>query len=100
MPKFSTEVPHQLGTEEATERLKSFLEQVRERYQDQVKNLSGDWDNNVLTFSLTTYGFKIDGTLTVEEQLARLSGNLPVAASFFRGKIEESIAGELQRALT
>jgi hypothetical protein len=100
MPKFNTEVPHELGTQEATDRLKSFLEQVKERYQDQVSNLSGDWNENVLTFSLTTYGFTIDGTLTVEEQLARLSGNLPMAASFFRGKIEESIAGELQRALT
>ncbi len=100
MPKFNTEVPHELGAQEATERLKSFLEQVQERYQDQVSNLSGDWNENVLTFSLTTYGFTIDGTLTVEEQLARLTGNLPMAASFFRGKIEESIAGELQRALT
>ncbi len=100
MPKFSTEVTHQLGTQAATDRLKSFLEQVSERYQDQVSSLSGDWNDNVLTFSLTTYGFKIDGTLTVEEQLARLSGNLPMAAAFFRGKIEESISGELQRALT
>jgi hypothetical protein len=99
MPKFSTEVPHQLGTQEATERLKSFLEQVQEQYQDQVSSLSGDWDENVLTFSLTTDGFTIDGTLTVEEQLARLSGTLPMAASLFRGKIEQSIAGELQRAL-
>ena len=98
MPKFSTEVPHQLGAQAATERLKSFLDQVKDKYQDQVSNLSGDWEENVLNFSLTTYGFTIDGTLTVEEQLAKLSGTLPMAASFFRGKIEESIAGVLQRA--
>ena len=99
MPSFNTEVPHQLGQEEATQRLKNLLDQVRKQYKDFVTDLHGDWANNVLTFSLKTYGFTIDGTLTVEDELARLSGNLPFAALAFRGKIEQSIAGELRREL-
>jgi hypothetical protein len=100
MPSFNTEVEHQLGQVEATERLKKLLDQVRQQYSDFVTELTGDWDDNVLTFSLQTYGFKIDGTLTVEDQLARLNGNLPFAALAFRGKIEQSIVGELRRELS
>ena len=100
MPSFSTEVPHQLGTEQATKRLKQFLEQVREQYKDFVTDLQGNWTDNLLTFSFKTYGFKIDGTLTVDETAARLAGNLPFAAIAFRGKIEQSIAGELRKELS
>jgi hypothetical protein len=99
MSSFRTEVAHELGQEVATERLKSFLKKVSERYRDQVSHLDGTWTDNVLRFSLTTYGFDISGTLTVEDQLARLEGKLPLAALAFRGKIEQSIASELQREL-
>ena len=100
MPAFNTEVAHQLGRHEATERLRSLLDQVREHYRDFVTEVQGDWTNNVLTFSLKTYGFLIDGTLIVDDQSARLAGNLPFAALPFRGKIEQSIADQLRRELT
>jgi hypothetical protein len=100
MPSFNTEVAHQLGQEQATARLKSFLDQVRLRYQDFVSDLQGNWTDNVLTFSLKTYGFAIDGTLTVSDTTARLAGTIPFAALAFRGKIEQSIAGELRRELS
>lgn len=100
MPGFGSEVEHQLGQEAAIECLKTFLDRVRERYKDQVSKLDGEWSENVLDFSLTTYGFTIDGTLTVEDQLVTLKGTLPFAAIAFRGKIESSIASELEKALT
>jgi len=100
MPSFNTEVKHQLGKDEARNRLQKLLEQVRQQYSDFVTELEGQWDDNVLTFSLKTYGFKIDGTLTVEDHLAQLSGNLPFAALAFRGKIEQSIVSELRRELS
>ncbi len=100
MPEFSTEIAHQLGKEQATEKLKTFLDKVSERYQDQVSELKGDWVDNVLTFALTTFGFTIDGVLTVEEDVARLEGKLPFAAAMFKGKIENSIASELEKALS
>ena len=100
MPAFSTEVPHSLGKEEATERLKGFVAKVQQRYADQVSNMEGEWQGSVLTFSLTTYNFTISGTLTVEDDVVRLQGNLPFAALAFRGKIESSIATEIERALS
>ncbi|MDP6442570.1 MAG: polyhydroxyalkanoic acid system family protein [Pirellulaceae bacterium] len=99
MPRFNTEVPHSLGQEQATERLKDFLEKVTRVYKDQVSDLRGDWADNVLDFGFTSYGFKISGVLTVEEDKARIEGKLPMAAAMFRGKIESSIQGELEKAL-
>ena len=100
MPSFGTEVPHRLGQEETTNRLKVFLERVRQRYKDQVSNLQGEWINNQLAFSFTTYGFAIQGTLWVESDLVKLKGNLPLAAVAFRGKIEQSIRSEIEKVVT
>ena len=100
MPAFNTEVPHALGQTEATSRLKGFVDQVRQRYADQVSQMSGAWTDNVLDFSLTTFGMTITGKLTVEEAVARVAGHLPLAAAFIRGQIEQSIASELQQALS
>jgi hypothetical protein len=99
MPSFSTEVPHQLGKEQATQRLKSFIEMVSQRFKEQVSRMEGSWEDHELNFSLTTYGFNISGQLTVEDDRAHLTGELPLAAAIFKGKIEESIAEELRREL-
>lgn len=99
MPGFNTEVPHSLGKEQATEKLKKFLERVAEHYKDQVSSIDGSWEDNQLNFSLTTFGFTITGELTVEEDKAILVGQLPFPAMAFRGKIEQGIKAELEKAL-
>ena len=99
MPGFRTEVPHTLSKDDATEKLKAFIDRVRERYKDQVSAIDGSWEENKLDFSLTTYGFTISGVLTVEDKIAVLEGKLPFAAVAFRGKIEQGIKSELEKAL-
>jgi len=99
MPAFSIEVPHSLGEQVAVEKLKGFLDGVHEKFKDQISSIEGEWTGNVLNFSFTTYGFSIGGTMTVEESVVRLEGQLPFAAVAFRGKIEESIRKEMQNAL-
>lgn len=100
MPSFGTEVSHTLGRDEAVSRLARFIDAVRNKFEDQVSQLDSGWEENTLRFSMTTYGMKISGTLVVEETLARLRGEIPFAALPFRGKIEQSIASELERALS
>ena len=100
MPGFSTEVPHQFDQESALEKLRSFLDTVEERFKDQVSAVEGEWTDNVLNFSLTTFGFKIEGVITVEDKVARVEGKLPFAAAAFKGKIESSIKDELQKVLS
>ncbi len=100
MPGFSTEVPHQLGKDAATEKLKGFLEVVKERYRKEINEINGHWEGNVLTYDLTTFGIKVDGTLVVEEDAVQMQGNLPFAAMMFKGKIVNSIRDALQKVLT
>jgi hypothetical protein len=99
MPAFRAEVPHDLGQPEATNRLKTFIESVQQRFADQISAADGAWNDNVLDFAMSTNGITIKGTLTVEHSIARVEGHLPMLAMPFRGMIERSIAGELSQAL-
>ena len=99
MPGFETEVPHQLGQDAAVEKLKSFLEHVKQRYAKQISEVEGSWADNVLNYKLTTFGIKVDGTLTVEDDRVMMKGNLPFAAMVFKGKIAESIRVALEKEL-
>ncbi len=99
MPQFSYEVPHSLDRDEAITRLKDFTAKVEKAYKDQVSDMAGEWNDNQLTFSFSSFGFAISGELTVEDSKAVVQGKLPFAAAMFRGKIESSIAAELGKAL-
>ena len=100
MPAFEVTVPHGMGKDQALQRLKTFLETIGERYKDQVSKLEGSWEENVLTFSMTTFGFTISGKMAVEETVARMEGQLPFAAVAFKGKIVKSIGDEISKQLT
>ena len=66
------------GQEAAVEKLKGFLDQVAERYPKEISHIEGTWDANVLNYEFTTFGIKVDGTLTVEEQLVRIGRQFAV----------------------
>ena len=99
MPGFATEVPHSLGQEVALEKVKGFLSQVEQRYAKEISEIDGSWTDNVLNYKLTTFGIKIDGTITVEEDIVKMEGSLPFAAMMFKGKISESIRVALEKAI-
>ena len=99
MPGIGMEIAHQLGEDQAAERLKGFLERVRQSYESQVSNLSESWDGNILSFAFTTYGFNIKGTVAVTPETVQFNGELPFAAMMFKGKIEQSIRNELEKVL-
>jgi hypothetical protein len=99
MPALKLNFPHQLGREAAQERLQTLLEKVKHRYGDQVSNLRESWTGNVLDFGFTTYGFGIQGNMTVEENEVRLDGQIPFAAMMFKGKIEQALRDQLTKTL-
>ncbi len=99
MPAFSTEVRHALGRDEAQRRLASFLDTVREKYEDQISDISGQWEGHLLDFALTTFGIKVSGKIAVEEDVVRMDGELPFAAMMFKGKIVSGFQDALQKVL-
>ena len=99
MPGFTTEVPHNLGQQAAKDKLESFLERISEKYKDQISNMDGSWNDNILDYSFTTYGINIKGKMSVEEDKVRMDGELPFAAMMFKGKISSQIQTALEKAL-
>ena len=99
MPRFAIEVPHQLGAETATDRIKQLLEKVKERYGSQVSNMQESWTDGGLDFQFTTYTFPIKGKLRVEPARVTIDGDLPFAAIMFKGRIEQTLRDELTKRL-
>lgn len=99
MPKLSISIPHALGREAAGQRLKGFMERLKEEHKDKVGNLQEEWSENSLKYSFTTFGFKISGVGTVEESEVKMDIDLPFAAMMFKGKIESEIRETLARVL-
>jgi hypothetical protein len=99
MPSVNITTPHALGAEEATARLKSLFEKLKERHGDKVSNLEESWSDNKLDYSFSTYGFNIKGDIAVEPDQVKVNGNLPFAAMMFKGKIEQTVREEMEKLL-
>jgi len=100
MPSYSVVVLHALGSTAARARLDKFLEDVRRDYAAYLGEASGAWTADCLDFRFQTSGMSISGRLLVEESCIQVNGQLPLAASFFRGRIEQTIRDELRKLLS
>jgi len=88
-----------LGQEAARARVDRFLETVQQDYAEYIGNASGAWTDNQLDFRFLASGLNISGNLVVAQARVDVSGSLPLAAALFRGQIERTIRGELERLL-
>ncbi len=91
MSRLKMSVPHELSQDEALRRIKNLLEEVKTQFSDKISNLYEQWDGYEGNFGFSAMGFSVSGTLTVEDDEVEISGNLPLAAMFFKGKIESTI---------
>ena len=92
MAKISVVVPHRLTQDEAVGRIKKLLGEVKSQFADKISELHEEWNGSVGKFSFSAMKkFSVSGTLTVKPSSVELAGDLPFAASFFKGKIESII---------
>ena len=91
MAKLDMAISHNLPQDEAAKRIQTLLGEVKNQFADKISNLSENWDGNTGTFSFSAMGFAVSGTLTVDKQEVKLSGDIPFAARLFKGKIESKI---------
>jgi hypothetical protein len=91
MANLKIKIPHELNQEEAQKRIKKLLSETKEDHGDKISNLHERWDNNVGTFSFTTYGFDLSGTLTVNKSSVDLDADVPFAVMIFKDKIKNLI---------
>jgi putative polyhydroxyalkanoate system protein len=99
MPKLALTLPHSLGKNEATSRLTTLFETVKSKYQGQFSDLEESWEGDRLQFGFKTYGVRIEGAVTVDEERVKLESQIPFAAVMFKGKIESAVRNELTQLL-
>ena len=99
MPELKMAVSHDLSQDEAIRRIKNLLNDVKTRFADQISDLHEEWDGNAGTFHFSAMGFPVSGTLTVKTSQVEISGDLPLAAMLFKGKIESTIKDRIKTLL-
>ena len=95
MPRLSMQIPHALGREEAARRVKEQIPKA----QSQVTDFDEQWQEHTLTFHFKAMGFKVGGTLAMEDSAANLDVDLPLAAMMVKGIIEQRVRQEFGTVL-
>ena len=93
MPRYRTEVTHSLSQPEALERMRALAE-----YGRRTSGLKGEWSDNTLEFSLTVQGVSLSGTISVEADVLKFDGRLPIVALPFKSWINRALKKGLQQA--
>jgi hypothetical protein len=70
-------IPHRLGKAEATARLKSGLENIRNTFAGKLSVMEEQWAGDELRFRVGLLGQVASGTITVAEQNVTLTVELP-----------------------
>jgi Putative polyhydroxyalkanoic acid system protein (PHA_gran_rgn) len=95
MPRLTLEVPHSLGQDEAMRRLKDKFAAARAEHHSHVSHLSEEWRDHTLSFKLQAMGMAVSGTVAVEPEQVKMDAELPFAAAFFKGAIEQRLRHEV-----
>ncbi len=80
-------------------RLDGLIERIRAEHGQNLAEMQGGWAAHVLSFSFRAMGMAVSGAMEVNEDQVHVQGQLPLAAAFFRGKIEQTIRSELRSVL-
>jgi hypothetical protein len=99
MPKLLLDIPHSLGQEEATRRLKEKFAAAQAEYQGQVSNFRQEWQDHTFSFGFHALGMAVSGTVAVEDAAVKLVTQLPLAAALFKGAIEQRLRQEVGKLL-
>ncbi len=100
MPTINIAVPHQLGTDEAKRRITTLISETKAKFGHEVSDLQENWNGNQGNFSFKARGFSVSGDLQVEPSNAVMKINLPFAAAFFKGRIEQEISTRAKELLS
>ena len=95
MPHLSIQIPHTLGREEATRRIKQKAAEAAQ----QVTDLEEQWHDYTLSFCFKAMGFGVSGTLAVEDAAVKIDVDLPLAAAMVKGMIEQRLREEIAGVL-
>lgn len=93
------EVPHQLSKEEAREKIKNLLGDLKEKYAGQIKNVEEQWTDYRNDFKLGIGPVSTNGHISVEESKVAIDLEIPLFASMFKSQIQSLIEEQAKKVL-
>ncbi len=101
MPLLSVSMPHKLGKDEATRRLKIKHAEIKEKHTYTVTDLTETWvDPYSMDFAFKVLGFSLTGSVRTTDDSVGINVDLPTVAMLMKGTIESEIKKELGQVLT
>lgn len=100
MPQLSLDIPHTLSQDEAARRLKERFATAQAEYQERLSDFREEWQDHTFSFGFKVLGMAVSGAVVVEPEKICLAAELPMAASLFKGAIEDRIRQEVDAMLS
>jgi len=91
---------NQPGKKRAVAHIQTALMQARSQLPKEVTEFTDEWNDNVLSFSVTVQGQRITGTLAVTEMDYVVDTKLPLMMRMFEGKLQKMIEAEAAKHLS
>ena len=100
MPNLTKNYPHSLGKEEAARRLKERIASEKINKANVASVSKEVWNDPYnLDFAMTLFGYRVDGTLKVEDSEIVVNLNLPFVAMMVKGMIESQMQEQMETML-
>ncbi len=92
-------INHDLPEEKALNCAKNLLSELSMNNSDIISNPVQTWENNECKFSFSVKGINLEGTIIVLQDSININSKLPMAFSFFKKKIKETIDNKSREML-
>jgi putative polyhydroxyalkanoate system protein len=99
MPNLTLSVPHQLGRAEAKRRIQEQLEQAQRQFGAVLTGLEQRWSGDHLDVTVRGGGQSVTGHADVEDDVVRVSVELPWVFALLAGPLKGAIEQQARRAL-
>ena len=99
MPKLEIKVPHNLSQQEALTRIQRVLPELVAQHSDKISDLKESWSGNTGSFKFKLSGFKVSGSVVVEDSVVIVTGEIPFLALPFKSQIENIIRQQAETLL-
>ena len=99
MPQIAFSVPHNLGMDDASHKMRNLLSEFQNNNDYNLSNVQESWVDSTAHFSFDIMGFSVRGSLFVEPSEVRLQIKFPLAALPFKHKVKREIIESIRELL-
>lgn len=99
MSNLSLNIPHNLTQEEALNRIKKLITDLKEEQKGNFSDVKEEWQGNKGDFTINAKGFELSGSITANSNDVAIEADLPFAVSFFKSTIASMITERAKKLL-